>query len=159
MTSKHKNSKYKLYKLMSKKSLILVIIQFSCFIYFGLTGNLFAKNLLLIVQLVGLAIGAWGVLVMKLGNFNVQPEVKHTAKFITNGPYEILRNPMYTGLLLFFGVSVYNNFNYMNLLVFVLLSISLLLKIGMEEHFLTERFGTEYLNYKKKTYRLIPYVY
>jgi len=144
---------------MSKKSLILVIIQFSCFIYFGLTGNLFANKILLIIQLIGLGIGAWGILVMKIGNFNVQPEVKNTAEFITNGPYKIIRNPMYTGLILFFGVSILYYFTYLRLAIFALLCVALLLKIVMEEQFLTERFNEDYLSYKKKTYRLIPYVF
>jgi protein-S-isoprenylcysteine O-methyltransferase Ste14 len=144
---------------MSKKSLILVIIQFSCFLYFGLTGNLFANKILLIIQLIGLAIGAWGILVMKIGNFNVQPEVKNTAKFITSGPYKIIRNPMYTGLILFFGVSIIYYFTYLRLVVFALLCVVLLLKIAMEEQFLTERFNEDYLKYKKKTYRLIPYIF
>jgi protein-S-isoprenylcysteine O-methyltransferase Ste14 len=144
---------------MSKKSLILVIIQFSCFLFFGLTRNLFAANFLLIFQLIGLGIGVWGILVMKLGNFNIQPEVKNTANFITSGPYKIIRNPMYTGLILFFGLSTINHFSYLRFAIFVLLCIALVLKITMEEQFLAERFKTDYINYKQNTYRLIPYVY
>ncbi len=144
---------------MSKKSLILVIIQFSSFAFFGLTGGLFAKGILLAIQIIGLAVGLWGVLAMKVGNFNVQPEVKHTAVFISRGPYKIIRNPMYTGLLIFFSVSILNNFSYVRVAVFLALTTALLLKIAMEEQFLTERFEKEYIAYKKKTYRLIPYIY
>jgi len=144
---------------MSKKSLILVILQFSSFAFFVLNGGLFAKGGLLILQIIGLAIGLWGILAMKLGNLNIQPEVKQNAVFINNGPYKLIRNPMYTGLLMFFSVSVFTHFNYLKLGVLIILIVVLLMKIFMEEQFLSERFEKEYLNYKKKTHRLIPFIY
>lgn len=144
---------------MSKKSIVLVILQISCFIFFGLNGGLFADGIFLIVQIIGLLIGLWGIIVMRIGNFNIHPEVKQTAIFISHGPYKVIRNPMYTGILIFFGVSVINNFSYLRLIVLVILAIVLLIKIFMEEQFLSNRFETEYLNYKKKTYRLIPFVF
>ena len=144
---------------MSKKSLILVIIQFSSFAFFGLTGGLFTKGILLAIQILGLAIGLWGILAMKMGNFNIQPEVKHTAVFVSRGPYKIIRNPMYSGLILFFGVSVFYNYSNLRLGILFALITALLLKIFMEEQFLIEKFGEQYAVYKKKTYRLIPFIY
>ncbi len=144
---------------MSKKSLILVLLQFSCFAFFVLNGHLFAKESLLYLQIIGLAIGLWGILAMKLGNLNIQPEVKQNAKFISNGPYKFIRNPIYTGLLIFFSVSVFTNFSYVRLGVLIVLTIVLLMKIFMEEQFLNERFKKEYRDYKKKTYRLIPFIF
>ncbi|WP_457616086.1 methyltransferase family protein [Lutibacter sp.] len=145
---------------MSKKSLILVILQFSSFAFFGLNTHLFAQSSgWLGIQLIGLGIGLWGIFAMKLGNFNIQPEVKNTAKFITKGPYKIIRNPMYTGIILFFGVSVYCNYTPLRLFVFLILSTVLILKISMEEQFLSKKFGEKYLEYKAKTYRLIPFIY
>jgi protein-S-isoprenylcysteine O-methyltransferase Ste14 len=144
---------------MSKKSLLLVIIQFLCFAFFAFSGVLAINSWLFYLQLIGFAIAVWGVLIMKFGNFNVQPEVKATAKMITKGPYKVIRNPMYTGLLIFFGIAVITNFTYLRLLFFILLAISLILKIFMEESFLEERFGKVYLDYKAKTYRLLPFLF
>ena len=96
---------------------------------------------------------------MKLGNFNVQPEVKSTAKMVSKGPYKIIRNPMYTGLLIFFSVTVISKFTFVRLGVFAILTVVLLLKIFMEEKFLEQKFRETYLNYKSNTYRLIPFVY
>ena len=144
---------------MSRKSFILIVIQFSSFVYFGITGNLFAKGFLLFFQITALLIGLYAIAVMKIGNFNIQPEVKATAKFVVKGPYKIIRNPMYLSILLFFGIAVIHDFSFIKLAVFLALTTSLLLKIFSEEKFLKARFKDSYHSYKQKTYRLIPYVF
>ena len=144
---------------MSRKSLILIVIQFSSFIYFGITGNLFGKGFLLFFQIVAILFGLYAIAVMKIGNFNIQPEVKSTAKFIVKGPYKIIRNPMYLSILLFFGISVIQHFSLIRFTVLLALTTSLLLKIFSEETFLKERFKGSYSSYKQKTYRLIPYLF
>ncbi len=120
---------------MSKKSLILVIIQFSCFALLLFSGTLWAKGLVLIFQIFALLFTIWATLTLRIGNFNVQPEVLENAKFITTGPYKISRNPIYTGLLLFFGSGVFYHLNYYNAFVFLTLAVVLILKIKMEEVF------------------------
>ena len=144
---------------MSRKSLILIVIQFSSFIYFGITGNLFGKGFLLFFQIVAILFGLYAITVMKIGNFNIQPEVKSTAKFVVKGPFKIIRNPMYLSVLLFFGISVIQHFSLIRFTVFLALTTSLLLKIFSEETFLKERFKDSYSSYKQKTYRLIPYLF
>ncbi len=144
---------------MSKKSLILVILQFSCFAFFLFSPGLLAKDLWLLFQGIGFIISLWGVIAMKIGNFNVQPEVKSTAIFITSGPYKIIRNPMYSGLILFFGASLIPNFSPIRIAVFIVLVFVFIEKIKLEEKFLFEKFGEPYSDFKKKTYRLIPYIY
>ena len=144
---------------MSNKSKILVIIQFASFLFFALAGSLFGSGLLLGLQFAGLLLGLWGVIAMKMGNFNIQPEVKSIAKMVESGPYKIIRNPMYSGLILFFGVSILANYSFLRFSVFIALTIVLVMKIYMEESFLEKRFGKTYTNYKKNTFRLIPFVF
>ncbi len=144
---------------MSKKSLILVIVQFACFAFFIFSGGLFAKKIGLLFQGIGFVISLWGVLAMKIGNFNVQPEVKSTAVFIRNGPYKIIRNPMYSGLILFFGTSLISYFSPLRIAVLAVLILVFLEKIKLEEKFLSEKFGKPYLDFKKNTYRLIPFIF
>lgn len=144
---------------MSKRSQVLVFLQFACFAYFIFDSTLLANNYLITIQFIGFVILIWGVIVMRIRYFNVQPEVKINANLVTKGPYKIIRNPMYLGLILFFTASIISNFSFFNLGVLIILIIVLISKIGMEEDLLSERFGKEYENYKKKTYRLIPYIY
>ena len=146
-------------KIVSKKSYILVIIQFSCFAFFLFSKNLIANKYWIIFQIIGFVISSLGVLSMKIGNFNIQPEVKANALFRNNGFYKIIRNPMYTGIILFFIASIISNFSYLRLSILTVLIIVLIEKIKLEEKFLSEKFGEIYLEYKKKTYRLIPFFY
>jgi len=96
---------------------------------------------------------------MKIGRFNIQPEVKTEATLITNGPYKLIRNPMYSGLLLVFGAGLFESFQLIEVSVYVILAAVLLLKIMLEEKYLLLKFGERYSAYKKTSFKLLPYIY
>lgn len=143
---------------MSIKSLILVCIQITTMCYLLFKVPVIDYGIWLIFQILGIAIALWGILTIQIGNFNIQPEVKSNS-LITKGPYKIIRNPMYTGIIFIFLPIVIKSYNTLNVSIYILLIITLLLKIFSEEHFLEQRFGTEYKLYKKSTYRLFPYIF
>ncbi|WP_396600501.1 methyltransferase family protein [Algibacter sp. R77976] len=117
------------------------------------------KNLIIIlIQLLGISISIWGIVAGGVTKFNIQPEVKSN-ELITRGPFSLIRNPMYIGIIVLFSPTIVNNPTSFSMLVFVLLIITLILKIYSEEQFLETKFGNQYLIYKAKTYRLIPYLY
>ena len=76
-----------------------------------------------------------------------------------DGLYKHVRHPLYLGeILRNFGiVSVFSS-GYGILLV-VIGTAFLLLRIRLEENMLVEAFGRDYEDYKRKTKRLIPYIY
>ncbi len=144
---------------MSKFSKFLVTVQFLCFAYFLFGQAIFCDGYLLVLQFFGFFITVWGVFALKIGNFNIQPELRTGAKFIRSGPYRWIRNPMYLGLLLFFGAIVIQTPRTFNIAVFLLLFLVFILKIIKEETYLEDLFGKSYTEYKKRTYRLIPLVF
>jgi protein-S-isoprenylcysteine O-methyltransferase Ste14 len=119
----------------------------------------FANGTGLLVQILATILCVWAVIIMKPGRFNVQPEVKTNAVFVSKGPYRIIRNPMYLGLIIFFTVTILNEPKLLHLIVFFMLVLVFLIKIQLEEKFLQASFGKEYEKYKKKTFRLLPYLY
>ena len=100
----------------------------------------------------------WGIAVIKIGNFNIQPEVKSKV-LVTKGIFKLLRNPMYTGIILVFLPAIITENTLSLWIYFILLIVVLILKIYKEETFLLEKFGEDYSVYKKNTWRLLPFVY
>lgn len=74
----------------------------------------------------------------------------------TDGPYAIVRHPIYTGILgMFIGTAVLMLFG--GWVVAVLLAVVLVQwKIGVEEKLMTEAFPGTYEEYKRRVPRLIP---
>ncbi|MCW4048859.1 MAG: isoprenylcysteine carboxylmethyltransferase family protein [Candidatus Bathyarchaeota archaeon] len=86
-------------------------------------------------------------------------EIREGHRLVKHGVYRYLRHPIYTGTLLgAYAVPVFCS----SLYGFLVLSpaISLLLyRINVEERMLTQRYGEEYTEYMKETWKLIPYIH
>ena len=77
-------------------------------------------------------------------------------KLVTSGIFKYSRNPMYLGMLMIIlSISIFylNIFSMLTPFLFILWINKF--QIKREEDFLTEKFGEEYLSYKKKTRRWI----
>ena len=141
------------------KSFTFVIIQFSCLGLIALTGPIFpASALLLVVEVLGLALGIWAVFSMGIGNFNVTPEPLRSSQLVTRGPYRLIRHPMYLALLLATLPLVATEFSVLRLLVWLVLFIDLVIKLNYEEGILAARLEG-YPDYIQRSYRLIPFIY
>ena len=94
----------------------------------------------------------------KFGSGELITEEDH--KLNTEGVYKYIRNPMYSGALIAvigFGLV----FRSIITLLFVSICYFILFKmrIDEEERLLYEAFGEEFTNYKKKSKKLIPFIY
>jgi protein-S-isoprenylcysteine O-methyltransferase Ste14 len=75
---------------------------------------------------------------------------------ITDGVYGYLRHPQYLGLILItFGLLLWWP-TILTLIMWPILSIMYILLAKREEKYLVEKFGDEYLEYKKRVNMLIP---
>ena len=101
------------------------------------------------------------VVVISLGKFfTVNVTIKENHKLKKDGFYKFLRHPSYfMSLLSFIGFGISLN----NWISLVFITIAILFAFGyrirVEEKALIEQFGTEYLEYKKTTRGLIPFIY
>jgi protein-S-isoprenylcysteine O-methyltransferase Ste14 len=92
--------------------------------------------------------------------FNVNIAIIEGHRLVTSGPYQCIRHPSYTGLLLIFlGLGIH--FNHIAGLLALSLPVFLatLNRIGIEESAMKAFFGVEYTMYRERTKKLIPYVY
>jgi protein-S-isoprenylcysteine O-methyltransferase Ste14 len=80
-----------------------------------------------------------------------------TQKLIIKAPYTYCRNPMTLGTAIFYlGIAIWlGSFSAIGLSLVYPVGISIYIKL-IEEKELEERFGSEYLEYKKRTPFLIP---
>jgi protein-S-isoprenylcysteine O-methyltransferase Ste14 len=141
------------------KSILLVVVQFACLTYLFLTAPIVARSLgAAICQLIGAWIGVWAVWCMRPGNFNIEPEVRLGATLVTSGPYRLIRHPMYLSLLLIAIPLVISYFSYLRLVVLIIFTINMIVKMIYEEHLLMKTFP-EYEQYRKRSKRLVPFIW
>jgi protein-S-isoprenylcysteine O-methyltransferase Ste14 len=80
-------------------------------------------------------------------------------RLITEGVYSHIRHPLYLGeMSRNLGFALLFSSLY-GLLVIVIANICLVIRIQIEERMLVAQFGNEYEEYKKRTKKLIPYIY
>jgi protein-S-isoprenylcysteine O-methyltransferase Ste14 len=109
--------------------------------------------------IIGLTIMCWGQLTL-YKNYSGTVVIHEGHELVTRGIYNYVRNPMYFGLIIgvCFGLPAFG-LSIRGFLVSLLLVPILLNRIRLEEELLTEHFQDEYLQYKARTKRLIPFVY
>jgi protein-S-isoprenylcysteine O-methyltransferase Ste14 len=92
--------------------------------------------------------------------FSANVAIHATQRLNQSGLFRWMRHPSYTGLLLIFLAVGLNTRNWLGLGIIVLLPLAALLyRIHVEEVALTGAFGTEYVEYSRRTKRLIPGIY
>jgi len=80
-------------------------------------------------------------------------------KLVTLGVYKYVRHPSYTGSALFLlGFTLLLN-SILGFIVMLPLVILILIRIPFEERMLINAFGQYYVEYVKRSKKLIPYVY
>lgn len=142
----------------SLKTAMLVFIQFLCIGILAATGKIIPGNIFLLILLISsLILALWAMIIMKF-YFNAAPEVLDGVALRTKGPYRLIRHPMYTSLLGLGSAWIISDFTYFRLFIFIILIANLIIKLSFEEKFLTEKFP-DYIEYSRKTKRLIPFIF
>lgn len=141
-------------------SRILVAFQLISAGLLLLTGPLLADAWIwAAIQIGGLAVGIWAIVVMKMSNkFNIPPDVREGSKLVKQSIYKYIRHPMYTAVLLYFLSGLIHHFSWARLGYFGILFITLVVKINYEEKLLRQAFE-DYATYQKQSWHLIPFVY
>ncbi len=81
-------------------------------------------------------------------------------KIISHGIYKFIRHPGYLGLILLWSGAGLASGNYIIVsLVFLLTAGTYLYRIHTEEEMLISGFGSQYEDYMKRSWRLVPFIY
>jgi len=81
-------------------------------------------------------------------------------KIIETGLYKFIRHPGYLGqLIIFIGLSISLS-NWLSILAMTIpVVIGYGYRIKVEDGFMRDQLGTDYLDYQKRTKRIIPMIY
>ena len=111
-----------------------------------------------LVMVAGLLFAVWAR--EHLGsNWSRSVTIKQGHELITTGPYAVVRHPIYTGILAgFLGTAIALS-QVRGFIVFVLIILTLWLKLRMEEQWMRSQFGETYANYAHQTAALVPYLF
>ncbi len=89
---------------------------------------------------------------------NYYPQIGPEKKLITSGIYKIIRHPIYlSAIILGFGIIMLLARPIWYILLPIII-ISIIIKVEIEDKYLTKRFKG-YNKYKKRSYKLIPFIY
>jgi protein-S-isoprenylcysteine O-methyltransferase Ste14 len=110
-----------------------------------------------VLVVIGIAFAIWARVVLGR-NWSPRPSVKEEHELVTNGPYEYVRHPIYTGMLLAaFGTALTGSMFAIG--VFIVASALFLSRIPREEKIMLSLFPNAYPAYQADTKRLIPLVW
>jgi protein-S-isoprenylcysteine O-methyltransferase Ste14 len=113
----------------------------------------------MIFILVGLIIRINSILTLKQQfTYTVTKIENHV--LIESGLYKVIRHPGYLGqLIIFFGISTSLS-NWLSVLLMIIAVLfGYIYRINIEERFLINQMGQKYIDYQKRTKKLIPMIY
>ena len=146
-------------KTIGQKKMIAAAIFISMKYYFPI--SLFQTIRYFGLTLILTSIILRSVVINSLGKyFTVDVTIRQGHQLKKDGFYKYLRHPSYSASLLsFIGFGISLN-NWISLIIVVAaILFAFIRRINVEEKALMEHFGKEYTDYKKETYRLIPFIY
>jgi protein-S-isoprenylcysteine O-methyltransferase Ste14 len=110
------------------------------------------------LMVIGIIVRQWAI--FTLGRFfTLTISVQKNQKVVDYGPYRFIRHPSYLGLFLTFsGIGVALQSWGGTLVILVVFGLALGYRIRVEEKFLVSELGDDYIQYMKKTKRLIPFI-
>jgi protein-S-isoprenylcysteine O-methyltransferase Ste14 len=113
----------------------------------------------LAVMLIGLGLRVWAA--VTLGGYYTRTLTTTKAhKVVTTGPYSLVRHPAYLGvILLWLGFGVLSSSLVVAFIFPVMFVAVYLYRISVEERMLVEVLGNAYVQYQRRTRKLIPFVY
>lgn len=144
--------------VLSFPSIIIPVIEWA---YFSTekTGSILWTTIGFLIMSIGIGLRLWAI--RTLGKaFTTTVQIVKDHQLITDGPYSWIRHPSYLGAFLaFVGGGIFLQSWIGTLVAFSCMMIAYYIRISAEEKTLNKAFGNAYLNYSRKTVRMIPFVW
>jgi protein-S-isoprenylcysteine O-methyltransferase Ste14 len=120
--------------------------------------------IIIILFITGLIYGIWSVIIqniigeggpVEIGNIEISPKTKN---LVVSGPYKYTRNPMLFGaFLIYLAFALFINSITSLIIVCAIFVFMLIVVVKMEEKRLLKDFGDQYVEYRNKVSKFIPW--
>jgi protein-S-isoprenylcysteine O-methyltransferase Ste14 len=149
---------------MSKSLLgsVLVLLQFGFLFFLGFlaTPKIRSGDMpLSALALAGtsLVLVVWTFRHNRLGNFNIRPDPKALGVLVVSGPYQLIRHPMYSSVLLGAAALAQLSEPFLAWVIWALLAVVLIVKATIEERWMLEQ-HPNYGEYIQRSKRFLPWL-
>ena len=105
-----------------------------------------------------IALAVWTLYYNKPGNFNIRPLPKTHGVLVTTGPYQWIRHPMYTSVLLGASALAWTSGHLSGWAMWSALAVVLFLKSTFEERWMREKHPA-YAAYRLRSKRFLPWLF
>ncbi len=110
-----------------------------------------------VLVVLGIALAIWARVYLGR-NWSAAVVKKEDHKLVTGGPYELVRHPIYAGIMLaVLGLALTGS--YFGLALLIIAPLMLYPRLEKEERLMRELFPDTYPAYQSRTKRLIPFVW
>jgi protein-S-isoprenylcysteine O-methyltransferase Ste14 len=135
---------------------VILLIRLGAFRGHGLSADPWRAGIGLVLFALGLGFAIWAR--MHIGrNWGTPMTQKDQPELVTSGPYNLVRHPIYSGILAA-GVGTAVGLSWMWLTAVALAGVYFLYSAIVEEHYMTDQFPDSYPVYKRSTKMLVPFI-
>ncbi len=145
---------------VTKLIYLFYILSFICppveFLLIKRDINYYISGTFFILYILGWILSKWTI--MTMGNYwTVEIEIREDHPLVKKGPYKYMRHPHYLFTFIeLFGLPLIANAYYSLILIAIIFIPIYILRITFEEKVMVEKFGDEYLKYKKEVWGFFP---
>lgn len=139
---------------ISKSALLITILAI---LYLLISKNLFSLSPFVIAcQVLAVALSMWARRSFQARQFSIHAEPSEGNLLLT-GPYRVIRHPMYASAMLLIWSSILGHLSIVNVVTGLVVTGVIIVRVVDEEKLLKARFP-DYMEYSRKTKRIIPFV-
>ena len=139
-------------------SVVATVLLVAAITYLLLTHKLLAHHPIgFTIQLCAVALMVWARLTFGMRSFHAGG-TPTAGGLVVEGPYRYVRHPIYAALLMFVSAGVLWNWTWTGILMGFVTAVTLAIRAVSEEVLLVDVYP-EYLEYARRTARLIPYLF
>jgi protein-S-isoprenylcysteine O-methyltransferase Ste14 len=144
------------------KDITFVTLQLILFVCYVFTPNFLLLNFPSLIKSISVIVAIVGLLILILSLIQLQrnltpfPSPKQNSELVTNGVYQFIRHPIYTGIFIMAIGYSFSNGHSSRFLISILLLVLFYFKSVYEENLLNKKFSA-YKQYQIKTSRFFPF--